>query len=47
MKKQSKGINITVSAKAHKKMRNDGYKAVPRRNLRQQVNFINDLPIEK
>lgn len=42
--KQVKGINITVSPKAHKKMREDAYKAIPRRTLRQQVNIINNLP---
>lgn len=45
MKKQTKGITVTVSEKAHKKMREEGYKAKPRRNLRQQVNFINNLEV--
>lgn len=43
--KQKRGIAIAVSPEAHEKMRNDGYKASPRRNLRQQINFINKLPI--
>lgn len=44
--KQKKGIQIAISQEAHEKMRNAGYKADPRRNLRQQVNFINKLPLD-
>lgn len=43
--KREKGINVLVSLKAHAKMQSDGNKAKPRRNLREQVNFINGLPI--
>lgn len=46
MKKWQRGINITVSPKAHKKIKGDAKKAVPRRSLRQQVNFINNLAID-
>lgn len=46
VKKQVKGINIAVSPEAHKKMRDDAYKALPRRNLRQQINFINKLSVD-
>lgn len=46
VKKVPAGINIRVSQEAHKKMREEGYIATPRRNLRQQINFINKLPIE-
>lgn len=42
---KKKGMQIAVSAEAHEKMRTDGYKAKPRRNLRAQVNFINKLDI--
>lgn len=44
VKKKIGGINVRVSLEAHKKMREEGYKAEPRRNLREQVNFINKLP---
>lgn len=43
VKKKIGGINVRVSPEAHRKMRDEGYKAQPRRNLRQQVNFINKL----
>ena len=43
--KKDKGMQIRVSSKAHEKMRTEGYKAIPRRNLREQVNFINNLPL--
>lgn len=45
-KRKIRGINIQVSPEAHKKMREEGYKANPRRNLRQQINFINKLSVE-
>lgn len=45
-KKQTKGVNVTISPKAHQKMRSEGDKAIPRRNLRQQVNFINNIEID-
>lgn len=46
-KKRDKGVNITVSQKAHKKMSKDALEAEPRRNLREQVNVINNLPKEE
>lgn len=42
-KVKKKGINVTVSPEAHKKMFMDGFKSVPRKNLREQVNIINNL----
>lgn len=45
-KKQTKGINMTISEQAHAKIRDDAYKATPRRSLRQQVNFITKLDID-
>lgn len=44
--KWEKGINITVSKKAHRKISDDARKAVPRRSIRQQVNIITNLPID-
>lgn len=44
--KIQKGITVMVSPEAHEKMRNEGYKAMPRRNLREQINFINNLNID-
>lgn len=43
-KKLERAINVGVSPKAHEKMREDAYKAVPRRTLRQHLNIINKLP---
>ena len=43
-KKLEQAINVGVSPKAHQKMRDDAYKAIPRRTLRQHVNIINNLP---
>lgn len=40
------GISVTVSPAAHAKMREEAYKAAPRRNLRQQINFINNLKLD-
>ena len=45
LKQKKEGIQIAVSPEAHKKLRNAGYKANPRRNLREQVYFIINLPI--
>lgn len=33
-----------ISPAAHKKMREEGYAATPRRNIREQVNVLNNLP---
>lgn len=44
--KKKESINVTISKKAHRKMKKDGLKGGARRNLRQQVNFINNLPID-
>ncbi len=44
--KGKKGINITVSKESHVKMKKDSRKDGARRNLRQQVNFINNLSID-
>lgn len=46
VKKKIQGINVRVSPEAHKKMREEGYIATPRRNLRQQINFINKLKLD-
>lgn len=43
-KPKERGIPISVSPKAHAKMRQEGYKANPRRNLREQINHLNNLP---
>lgn len=47
MIKRKRGINATISIKAHQKMWRAAKKAVPRRSLREQVNFINNLPLEE
>lgn len=46
-KKKKKGINVFISREAHKKIWEDGLKSSPPRNLREQVNIINNIPIEK
>lgn len=45
-KKKEKGVNVTVSPKAHRKMWNEALKSKPPRDLREHVNVINNLPIE-
>lgn len=42
-KKLERAINVGASPAAHKKMREDAYKAKPRRTLRQHINIINNL----
>ena len=43
-KPKEKGVQVSVSPKAHAKMRDEGYKAKPKRNLREQINHLNGLP---
>ena len=47
MKKKikKKGVNVTLSPEAHKKMVSEAFKAKPRRTLREQGNIINNLPV--
>lgn len=45
-KPRDRGVNITVSTKAHQLMRRRADAAKPRRNLREEVNVINNLPKE-
>lgn len=47
MKKREKGVNVTVSPKAHSKMSKEALAAKPRRNLREHINIINNLPKEE
>lgn len=46
-KKIKKGVNVTVSPKAYKKISREAKNALPMRNLRQQVNFINNISLEE
>lgn len=45
--KRPKGINVTVSPKAHKVMSKKALDSKPRRNLREHINIINNLPAEE
>ena len=42
--KKKKGINVTVSPKAHEVMSKESFHAKPRRTLREHINIINKLP---
>ncbi len=46
-KRLNPGVTISVSQRAHRKMRAQADKAMPRRTLRQQINFMNNLPIKE
>lgn len=46
-KKRQKGVNITVSPKAYEKISTEALLAKPRRNLREQVNIMSNLPKEE
>lgn len=39
-------LPIMVSPLAHEKMKQDAFKAQPRRTLREHINIINKLPKE-
>lgn len=42
---KKKGMQISISPEAHKKMRIDMYNVEPKRTFRQHINIINNLSI--
>lgn len=45
-KEWKRGVNVTVSPEAHKKMVKETIEVEPRLTLRQHVNLLNGLPKE-
>lgn len=43
--KKPRGVNVTVSPQAYEKVCIDAFNAKPRRSLREQVNFINQISL--
>lgn len=43
-KKWVRGINITVSPKAHALLTKEAFLCKPRRTLREHINIVNNLP---
>lgn len=44
---KKKGINVSISPEAHELMIKKAFIAKPRQNLREYVNIINNLPMDK
>lgn len=40
---KKKGITVCISTEAHAKIRDEAYKANPRRNIREHINITNKL----
>lgn len=45
-KKKARGVNVTVSPKAHSVMSKKGFESKPRKSHREIINELNGLPKE-